>query len=381
MTTASYPRVGVVGVSIDDPCGVRDHATLLASALASEELVCSLHWLRRTEASLSAETAEIDQVGSLARRASSSATTPTLSCFITRCSHCRIAAFPFMSDRSCTRCVSLHVPLVSFMHEFAYPWSLGAMRAKVWAATQRVALIDAMRASAGIVVSADDRADWLRTRPWLPRRAISVAPVFSNLPPASQRAVRGDTERIGLFGYAHEGVAVETVVEALRVLHEGGRAPKLLLLGAPGRDSPAAERWLQVAARNGVAEALRFSGRLPAQQLSDELAGCAVLLFAERGGPTARKTTLAASLSSGRPVVVLDGPNSWTQLRQARATVAAQPAARPLADALARLLDDAGEQERQGQLGRSFAQSTMSIGQSAKVVGGALTRVIAQTPR
>jgi glycosyltransferase involved in cell wall biosynthesis len=380
VTIASSPRIGVVGVSIDDPCGVRDHATLLAAELTSEGFVCSLHWLARTETSLGAETAEVTRwarslAGELERERPDAV---LLHYSVFALSHRGVPVYVRPVVHALRR---LRVPLVSFMHEFAYPWSLGAMRAKVWAATQRVALIDVMRASAGIVVSADDRADWLRTRPWLPRRAISVAPVFSNLPPASRPAAGGDAERIGLFGYAHEGVAVDTVVEALRALREADRALELVLLGAPGRDSPAAARWLQVAARNGVADALSFSGRLPAQQLSDELAGCAVLLFAERGGPTARKTTLAASLSSGQPVVVLDGPNSWAQLRQAQATVVAQPAARPLADAVARLLDDAGERERRGQLGRAFAQSTMSVGQSAKVVGAALTRAIAQTPR
>ncbi|MHB8235470.1 MAG: glycosyltransferase [Solirubrobacteraceae bacterium] len=380
MTTAGSRRIGVVGVSIDDPCGVRDHAMLLAAALTREELVCSLHWLQRTDASIGAETTEITRwarslAGELERERLDAV---LLHYSVFALSHRGVPVYVRPVVRALRK---LRVPLVSFMHEFAYPWHLGALRAKVWAATQRVALIDVMRASAGIVVSADDRAEWLRTRPWLPQRAISVAPVFSNLPPASQPGAGGDVERIGLFGYAHEGVAVQTVVEALRVLQEGGRELELVLLGAPGRDSPAGARWLERAATNGVGEALSFSGRLPAQQLSDELAACAVLLFAEQGGPTARKTTLAASLSSGRPVVVLDGPNSWAQLRQAQATVVAEPEPRSLAIAVARLLDDAGARERQGALGLAFAQSTMSVGQSAKIVGDALVRAIAQAPR
>jgi glycosyltransferase involved in cell wall biosynthesis len=379
VTIDSPARIGVVGVSIDDPCGVHDHATLLAGALAREQLACSLHWLRRSETSIGAETAEIIRwarsLGRELERERADAVLLHYSVFAL--SHRGVPLFvrPVVSALRRSR-----VPVVSFMHEFAYPWVLGAIRGKVWAATQRLAVIDVMRASTQIVVSADERAGWLRSRPWLPRRAISVAPVFSNLPPACEPAGE-DTQRMGLFGYAHEGVAVEIVVEALRVLREGGRAPQLVLLGAPGRDSPAGGHWLQVAARDGVADALSFSGRLPAQQLSDELAGCAVLLFAEKGGPTARKTTLAASLSSGRPVVVLDGPNSWSQLRQARATVVVPSEARSLAHAVARLLDDVGERERQGKLGRAFAQSTMSVDQSAKIVGDALTRAIAEAPR
>ncbi len=379
MTIDSRSRIGVIGVSIDDPCGVHDHATLLAGALEREELACSLHWLRRSETSLGAETAEITRwARSLARELERERANAVLFHYsVFALSHRGVPLFVRPVVSALRR---LRVPLVSFMHEFAYPWSIGAMRAKVWAATQRVALIDVTRASTQLVVSADDRADWLRTRPWLPRRAISVAPVFSNLPPASESAGESP-RRIGLFGYAHEGVAVEIVVEALRLLRDGGRALELVLLGAPGRDSPAGARWSRVAAGSGVADALSFSGRLPAQQLANELAGCAVLLFAEKGGPTARKTTLAASLSSGQPVVVIDGPNSWPALRQARAAVVVQPQARSLADAVARLVDDAGERARQGELGRAFARHTMSVDQSAKVVGGALTRAIAETPR
>jgi glycosyltransferase involved in cell wall biosynthesis len=379
----SSSRVAVVGVSIDDPCGVHDHAALLADALAREDIACSLHWLKRTEASIGAERAEIlGWARSLGRELEHEPPDAVLLHYsVFALSHRGVPVFvrPVMSALR-----RVHVPLVSLMHEFAYPWGLGAMRAKAWAATQRVALIDVMHASAQVVVTADDRAEWLRTRPWLPRRAISVAPVFSTLPPGSEPAharARGGAERIGLFGYAYEGVAVEIVVEALRLLRERGRALELVLLGAPGRDSPAGARWLQVAARNGVADALHFSGRLPAQQLSDELAGCAVLLFAEKGGPTARKTTLAASLSSGRPVVDLDGPNSWAQLRQAQATVVVRPEGRSLANAVARLVDDAGEGERQGELGSAFARNTMSVSQSARIVGDVLAHAIAAAPR
>ncbi len=354
---------------------MHDHAALLAGALKLEGLSCSLHWLWRTPGSLRSANAEIRAwTKALAhglQREQPDALLLHYSVFAM--SHRGVPVFvrPVLSALR-----ELRIPLVTFMHEYAYPWKLGGMRGKAWAATQRAALVDVMRASAGVVVSADARADWLHTRLWLPGRPVSVAPVFSNLPPAAQPEGPVVADRIGLFGYAHEGVAVETVLGALRELHTRGSACELVLLGAPGRASSAGARWERVAARHGVADALRFSGTLPAQDLSDELSRCSVLLFAEQGGPTSRKTTLAASLSSRRPVVVLDGPNSWRALYQAQGAVVAQPEARQLADAVSRLLADGAARERQGELGRAFASTAMSVTNSAEIVGRALTRAI-----
>jgi glycosyltransferase involved in cell wall biosynthesis len=370
-------RVDSIGISIDQPCGVRDHAVLLAAALAAGGCSCPLHWLSRRGGTLAPERADVRAWAQTLMRELQR--TPPDAALL----HYSVFAFSHRGVPVFVRPVlaalrERPVPLVTFMHEFAYPWHLGAVRGKVWAATQRVALREVVKASAAIVVSSDARADWFRTRPWLARRQTFVAPVFSNLPVAGARATAERSSdgrtvaRVGLFGYAHEGVAVDTVLDALRLRLDDGEQLELALLGAPGRASPAGARWQQAAAERGLAGAIGFSGHLPAQDLSDELARCAVLLFAERGGPTSRKTTLAASLASGRPVVALDGRNSWAELLQARAAVVAAPDAPSLANALARLLCDREERARQGQRGRAFAQRAMSLEQSARIVGAAL---------
>lgn len=370
-------RVDSIGISIDQPCGVRDHAVLLAEALARGGCSCPLHWLSRRGKSLAAERADVRAWAQTLTRELQR--TPPDAALL----HYSVFAF---SHRGVPVFVSpvlgalrdRHVPLVTFMHEFAYPWHLGGVRGKLWAATQRMALREVVGASAAIVVSSDARAEWFRERPWLARRQMFVAPVFSNLPVARARATSerssddGVVARVGLFGYAHEGVAIDTVLDALRLRLDDGEQLELVLLGAPGRASPAGARWQHAAAERGLAGAIGFSGHLPAQDLADELARCEVLLFAERGGPTSRKTTLAASLASRRPVVALDGRNTWSELLQARAAVVAAPDARSLADALARLLCDRDERARQGERGRAFAQRAMSVEQSARIISCAL---------
>lgn len=375
-------RVAAIGISTDAPCGVRAHAELLADALSTQNISCSLHWLSRNPGSMRAARSEVRSwVQRLAAELQSGRPDAVLL-------HYSVFAFayrgiPVFAPLVLSAIRELRLPLVSVMHEYAYPWRLGGLRGKVWAASQRVALVDVMRSATGAVVTADARAAWLRTRVWLPRRATFVAPVFSNLPPPAlghtAAATSGGT--LGLFGYAHEGVQAPIVLDAMRLLRERGSEVRLELLGAPGRSSPQSIGWEREAVARGLAGALSFSGTLPAQDLSDALYRCQVLLFAERGGPTSRKTTLAASLSSGRPVVALDGRNTWSELVQARAAVVVEPEARSLADAIARLLEDGDAREHQGERGRAFATRAISVGHSATVVAHALRLAVGEAAR
>jgi glycosyltransferase involved in cell wall biosynthesis len=377
----STARVGVIGISIDDPCGVRDHAALLADALTGDGVACSLNWLDRTAGSIGAERVEVRAWADAIDRelAASRAEAVLLHYSVFALAHRGVPVFakPALAAIGRSR-----LPLVTFMHEYAYPWRLGGARAKVWAATQRFVLRDVVSASTALIVSADARAASLRSRAWLPRRPISVAPVFSNLPAAvAPTRPPGAVGRLGLFGYGHEGVDFATVLDALRELRERAGEVELTLLGAPGSPSPAAERWRREAAARGLAGAIGFSGRLPVQQLADALAGCDVLLFAEKGGATSRKTTLAASLSSGRALVALDGANGWPELSRARAAVIVEPRAQTLADAIATLLGDRDLRARQGELGRAFAARAMSVEHSASIVGAALRSAIGAAGR
>jgi glycosyltransferase involved in cell wall biosynthesis len=371
-------RVATIGISIDDPCGVRDHAALLADGLAADGFTSSLHWLSRSAGPIVAERSELRGWAAAipGELASEHAEAVLLHYSVFAFAHrgVPIYARPVLAAIRRSR-----LPLVTFMHEYAYPWQLGGARGKLWAATQRFVLREVVRASSALVASADARAGWLRSRAWLPDRAISVAPVFSNLPATlGPSPAPAGARELGLFGYGHEGVDFSTVLDALRAVRERAGDVRLTLLGAPGSPSPAAARWEREAAARGLAGAIGFSGRLPAQQLADALAACDVLLFAERGGATSRKTTLAASLSSARPVVALDGSNGWSELSRAGAATIVEPHARALADAIERLLADRDERERQGELGRRFAARAMSVENSATVVGAALRRAIGE---
>ncbi len=193
--------------------------------------------------------------------------------------------------------------------------------------------------------------------------------MFSNLPPPAAAPPRDRPGLvIGLFGYSYQGAAVSLVLDAMRLLHDRGGNVELRLLGAPGRSSSAGEAWLAAARTRALTPVLSFSGALPAQALSNALASCDVLLFPDAAGPSSRKGTLAASLSSGRPVVALDGRDRWAKLVEAEAARVVAPTAPALADAVGALLADEQARETLGARGRAFAEREMGVARSVEAV-------------
>ena len=369
-------RVAVVGMSVSSTCGVRAHADLLADALGREQVTCSRHWLSREQGSLRAGRAEV-RAWTRALAAELQEARPDAVLW-----HYSVFAYsyrglPVFVGPTLSALRGAGVPVVALMHELAYPWRLGGWRGDVWALAQRARLIDVVGACAAVVVTTDFRAEWLASRRWLARRPLGVAPVFSNLPPPISRTRPDrDSPVLGLFGYSYDERAIALVLDAARLLRERGVHFQLALLGAPGRASALAESWLRLAGARGLSGALAFAGPLPAQELSDELASCDVVLFADAAGPSSRKGTLAGSLASGRPLIATDGPRRWSALVRADAARVVEPSASALADAVAALLADDGAREALGARGRAFAEQSMGVARSAQVVRELLGEVV-----
>ena len=365
-------RTAVVGMSVGQTCGVHDYAVLLADALNRERVSCSLHWLWRTEESIGASRSEVTAwTRELALELEQSRPDAILL-------HYSVFAYahrglPLFVHPTLSALRRSGAPIVTIAHEFAYPWLRRGWRGKSWAVSQRMLLVDVMRASTAVVVTIEGRVEWLASRRWLPRRPVLVVPVFSTLPaPTAKSAPDADTSVIGLFGYSSEGAAVSLVLDAVRLLADRGVHVQLRLLGGPGRSSSAGAAWLAGAGPREVGDALSFTGILPAQELSDALASCDVLLFADTAGPTARKTTLAGSLASGRPVIAIDGPLGWAEFIESGAARVVAPTSRALAEAIGALVADRGSREALGALGREFAEERMGVARTAKTVAGIL---------
>jgi glycosyltransferase involved in cell wall biosynthesis len=365
-----------MGMSVGPTCGARDHALLLAEGLSREEVSCSLHWFERREESVRGGGAEIRAwvralTGEFARERPDAILL-----------HYSVFAYsfrglPLFVAPTLATLRRSGIPVVTVLHEFVYPWWHGGLRGKVWALTQRALLIDVMRSSSAVLLTTDFRARWLASRRWLPRRPAAFAPVFSNLPsplvgPPAQRA----QPVLGLFGYSYQGAALSLVLDALALLAKRGVAPRLVLLGAPGRASAVARTWLREARAREIGHLLELSDTLPAQALSNALAACDLLLFADAAGPSSRKGTLAASLASGRPVLAIDGPRRWLELVWAEAASVVEPKAPALADAIQELLGDGAARKALGARGRAFAEERMGVARTVEAVRGLLDGVV-----
>ncbi len=373
---AGGPRTAVLGISTTAICGVRDHGALLAEALEREGCRCSMHWLDRRPGGLRAAHA---QVGAWTQElpaalASARAEAALLHYSVFSFSH---RGLPLFTHPVLAAVRRAGLPLVTLLHEFVYPWRRDGARGAAWALSQRALLIDVVRASDALVVTTDFQAEWLASRRWLAKRPIAVAPVFSNLPEpvAPRQRERPDAACIGLFGYAYGRETVELVAAALRLLQDRGVDAQLRLLGAPGAESPAGEAWLTAARKSGLVHAPSFSGLLGAQELSDALAACELLLFVDPLGPNSRKTTLAASLASGTPLLALEGQRRWVELADERAAELVPRRAGALADALGRLLVDARAREQLAARGQQFAERRMSAPGAAHTVAALLRDV------
>jgi glycosyltransferase involved in cell wall biosynthesis len=366
-------RVAVVGVSLGQTCGVREHARLLADALDAQGTRCSTHWLTRSRDTLGGARSEIGRwtagLGGELDRSEADAILLHYSVFSYSYKGLPLFVVPVMSALRRSG-----LPIVSVMHELAFPWRKAGMRGEVWAITQRAALVDVVRGCSGIVLTADFRVRWLQTRRWLPERALALAPVFSNLP-APNPAARPDRDgaRLGLFGYRYDDAAIGRVLDALLLLRAQRADVRLSLLGGPGATSTSGASWTAAARRRGLERAVSFSGTLPAQRLADELAACDVLLFADTPGPSSRKGTLAGSLASGRPLVASEGHRGWPELARARAARIVPRSPEALAAAVAELLADEAERDRLGARGRAFAEREMGIGRTVDAVSAMLT--------
>lgn len=370
--------VAFIGMSTKDPCGVHDHARLLADAMRAEGIGVDLHWLLRAEDSIGGARAEVRawtrELGTRLAQGRPAAVIMHYSVFAY--SHRGLPLFVAPTLATLRRTAA---SVIVVLHEFAYPWARDGWRGTTWAIAQRATLIEVMRTASAAVVTMDSRARWLQTRAWLPRRQVVVTPVFSNLPaPAATVAAPADGQTVGLFGYASDDTAVSLVLDAFASVRVGRPATRLSLLGAPGAESAAGKRWMEQARIRGVEDALSFSGVLSPHGLSDALAGCDLLLFAERAGPSSRKTTLAASLAAGKPLVAIDGPSCWAELAQAGAARVVEPSTQALAHAMLEFLSDRALSATLATRGGTFASERMTARRAAASLAALVSAVSAR---
>lgn len=341
----------MVGASTAGVCGVREYSKVLAEALRRREIPVSLLWWERDRSWGLVRTMRefarwTEQVRGTLRAAPAAWVVWHYSAF-TYCWR----GIPVLAPVAVRRLAEGGRPLAVLGHELVYPWGTGGWRGRVMACTQRLALVAVLARTRAAVVTTESVRQWLMSRRWLPPRPVEFIPVPSNLPlaPAKGDAQSSGRFTIGVFGYGAPSFWPEPVVEALASLRSEGLNINLVMIGAPGADSPAAERWRTPAARAGLDRHLRFTGVLPPGEVAQDLEAVDIVVFPDWTGPMSRRGSLAAALAQGCSVVAFDGPYRWEDLVAAGAVALVEPTADRLADLLRSLLRDA---EARRQLGR-----------------------------
>jgi hypothetical protein len=197
---ADSPHVAVIGVSIERIDGVRDPAAILADTLQANGVSCSLHWLARVGPPASRYSYMQDWARALPDDVHDAGADALLLHYSAFSFYYRgLPIFLHPTVAALRRC---GVPLVTFLHELVYPWLTGGVRGMVWAVADRASLRELVGASSATIVTTDSCLRWVGSRWWLPTRPLSLAPVFSNLPPPTiEPSVDRALPVVGIFGY------------------------------------------------------------------------------------------------------------------------------------------------------------------------------------
>jgi glycosyltransferase involved in cell wall biosynthesis len=268
-------------------------------------------------------------------------------------------------------------PLVTTVHEYGWWAAPGWVPETLWRPLERARLWDRetgrlVPASDTVVVSNPQHAVQVRARTGKNATEVPLAPNVDvhAAGPGARDGVRRrlglapDTRLLVFFGFVHPVKGLRYVIEALPPLRATRPDLHLLVIGGftsqalPEPEARAFRRDLDgLARRYGVADAVTFTGHLPAAEVSEALhaADAAVLPFTS--GVTTKSGAVLATLTHGLPtaVTVADVPDP--QLRDGD-TVAAIPARRDaaaVARTVERLLDDATLRGRLAAGGRRLA--------------------------
>src|SRR5271166_2739980 len=136
-------RLAVVGASPAPVCGVRDHAAILSRALAERGLECTTHWLVRDRGGLGAARAQMAAWTS-GLRADLQVGQPDAVLLHYSVFSYSYRGFPLFVRPLLAALRASEAPLVSVLHEYAYPWGRDGVAGAAWATTQRAALLGVM---------------------------------------------------------------------------------------------------------------------------------------------------------------------------------------------------------------------------------------------
>jgi glycosyltransferase involved in cell wall biosynthesis len=344
-----------IGASNSQICGVRDYSAVIGSALAEEGAETRTLWLELSPAGSTGKALFSTREWLAGVRHETALFRPDWVFWhyspVTYGWH----GLPFLQPLVIRQLSGRRTRVLGVMHEYAHDFGTRGWRGDMLAATQRAALRMVVAACDRLLVTTERRKDWFETRRWLPHRPTLFAPVPSSFPEVDLSPSRNGEFRIGVLGFGGESVDPHATLRAVAELRREGVPAHLVLIGSPGGFG---NRWLQAAETRRISEAVEVTGVLEPRAVATAAASSDLLVFPNLGGATPRKTTLAASLASGRPVIALDGPETWEALRTERVLSLVDGAR--LEDRIREFARSADLRDELGRRGRDFYQRRMA---------------------
>ncbi|GIH70476.1 glycosyltransferase family 4 protein [Sphaerimonospora thailandensis] len=258
------------------------------------------------------------------------------------------------------------VPLVTTLHEYGWWAAPGWVPDAVWRPLERARLWDRetgrlVPASRAVVVTNREHARQVRLRTGGRPIEVPLAPNVADHGRGPGLDGHGDV--LAFFGFVHPVKGIRYLLEAVACLRARRPGLRLLVIGGftsqalPEAEARAFRAELDaLAERLGVADAVTFTGHLPAAAVSEALHAADVGVLPFTAGVTAKSGALLTMLAHGLPtaITVPDEPDPPV-LHDTVAVIPARRDAAAIAGTLERLLDDAALRRRLAESGRRLA--------------------------
>lgn len=197
------------------------------------------------------------------------------------------------------------IPVITFLHELHYDWTLNPKRAILALAHRYQLWILAVTSNALIVTNEYRRNKIAR---------MSLQKV-TKIPAGNVSARKALTLRrpaypwpyITWYGTLSEGQRLEMLVKAYCMVSGSIPALRLVLVGAFDTASERIRNILQVCEEHNVASRVIIEGFADEDRLCDILYGSLANVHVNCSGPSGRRGVVAAYLKSGRAMIAVDG--------------------------------------------------------------------------
>ncbi len=258
------------------------------------------------------------------------------------------------------------IPWVTTFHDLLPPYlfpKAGALRQKsVW---------ELARSSDGIITTNAEDAHRLRERMGTSLPPLRTIPIGSNIAPAppphfdpnawrKAHGVPPEALLLGFFGFLNRSKGIETLLEAIAQLRDGGIPVYLALIGGRTGSSDAtnrtyAEQIEAMIARLGLERRVQRTGFAAPQEISAALLSCDLCVLPYRDGASLRRGTLHAALAHGCAIITTEPHFPLPELEEAAHLV---PPGHPalLHNAILHLWHDEAERARLQEAARSLAR-------------------------